>query len=444
MKAMVLATVLVCCALGASGPLRAADYALTNVHVLPMTDEDPILMRNQTILVEGDRITAVGATDSLEVPAGTEVIDGAGQYLLPGLTEMHGHVPPMEPPDGVPERYLDDMLFMYLAGGVTTVRGMLGHPGHLELRAEVNQGARTGPTLYLAGPSFNGNTVTSRSQARQRVQEHAEAGWDLLKIHPGLGLPEFRVVAEEARRQGIDFAGHIPADVGIRHAMVLGIRTNDHLDGYMAELGGFEQPLAAEDLQKLVRMTRLHDVAVVPTMAVWNTIIGANDEDMLLGYPELQYMPPQIRENWRGYFENRHSMYYTGDTAGIHAENRRLLLQELHRAGVTILLGTDAPQVFSVPGKSIRRELPIMQSAGMSNYDIIYSGTAAVGDYFSDQDDFGRIRPGARADLLLVSGDPLETIDHLYQPAGVMVRGQWLSQSALAERKAEIAEAYAD
>lgn len=417
--------------------------AFENVNVLTMQPEHQgQILRRQTVVIQGDRIIAMGTQGDVEIPAHAQRIAGEGRYLMPGLAEMHGHVPPTQSFTGIPERYLDDVLYLYLAGGVTTVRGMLGHPHQLQLKEDIAEGRRIGPTLYLAGPSFNSNTVRDRAQARQRVREHAEEGWDLLKIHPGLSLDQYQAIAAEAQEQGIDFAGHVPTDVGIRHAIILGSRTIDHLDGYLAEVDGFEQPVSDEVLQELAEFTVAHGVGVVPTQALWATLIGAGDADAMRAYPELQYVPQQVRAGWFNFLDDPQSVYYTGNTAAVHQQNRQRLLAALYEAGAEILLGTDAPQLFSVPGLSMRREIPFMVDAGMTPYDIIYSGTVAVGNYFSQQDEFGQVREGHRADLLLVSENPLENISTLYEPAGVMAQGQWHSRSAISEKLAEIAAAY--
>lgn len=406
------------------------------VQVLPM-DSDQVLS-NQRVLVKGDRIVAVAPAAELEIPQGATVIDGQGRYLLPGLAEMHGHVPPTVDFSGMPARYLDDVLKLYLAGGVTTVRGMLGHDHQLRLKDDIASGKRLGPTLYLAGPSFNQHTVTSPEQARERVRQHKSEGWDLLKIHPGLSLEQYRAIADEAKKQGIDFAGHVPEAVGVEQAIQLGSRTIDHLDGYMAALAGFDTPLTEQDMAELVALTKAHQVAVVPTQALWETIIGAADRELLESFDELKYMPARVLSGWRRYLDAASGAYYTGETAAIHAENRQRLLSALYQAGVTILMGTDAPQLYSVPGLSLRRELPLMAAAGMSHYDILRSGTVLVGEYFADQDTFGLVKAGHRADLLLVEANPLDDLSVLYQPAGVMVRGQWLSRAELDEKLAEI------
>ncbi|MBU1308257.1 MAG: amidohydrolase family protein [Gammaproteobacteria bacterium] len=422
-----------------SGVKAAGVTVFDQVHVLPMHSEQ--VLHNQRVLVQGDRIIAVAPATELALPDGATVIDGGGRYLMPGLAEMHGHVPPLVDFSGMPARYLDDVLTLYLAGGVTTVRGMLGHDQQLRLKDDIASGKRLGPTLYLAGPSFNQHTVTSAEQARERVRQHKKEGWDLLKIHPGLSLAHYQAIADEAKQQGIDFAGHVPQDVGIEQAILLGSRTIDHLDGYMAALGGFDKALTAADLAPLVALSKKHNVAVVPTQALWQTIIGASDASQLQAYDELKYMPARVVAGWQRYVQQPGGAYYSGDSAAVHAQNRRLLLAELHRAGVTILMGTDAPQLYSVPGLSLRREIPAMASAGISNYDILRSGTVLVGEYFADKDRFGQVKAGQRADLLLLDGNPLQDLTVLYQPAGVMVRGQWLSRAELDTKLADIAAA---
>lgn len=443
-----LHAVLVLVAIGGFSAHVTANEHVTvfeDVHVLTMQPEHQgHILRHQTVVVSGDRIVAMGATGSVEIPAGAQRIAGEGRYLLPGLAEMHGHVPPTRSFTGIPERYLDDVLYLYLAGGVTTVRGMLGHSHQLQLKDDIAEGRRMGPTLYLAGPSFNSNTVRDRAQARQRVREHAEEGWDLLKIHPGLTLAQYQAIAAEAQEQGIDFAGHVPTDVGIRHAVILGSRTIDHLDGYLADVNGFSERVSDEALQELAEFTVAHGVGVVPTQALWATLIGAGDADAMRAYPELQYVPQQVREGWFNFLNDPQSVYYTGNTAAVLQENRQRLLTALYEAGAEILLGTDAPQLFSVPGLSLRREIPLMADAGMTPYDIIYSGTVAVGNYFAQQDEFGQVREGHRADLLLVRDNPLQAIDTLFEPEGVMAQGRWHSREDIAAKLAEIAAAYQD
>lgn len=422
-------------------------YAITNVSVIPMT-EDGLILEKQTVIINGDRIVSIIPGNKVKLLPGTIEIDGTGKYVIPGLAEMHGHVPPTHPSANAPsyfnDEYVENTLFLYVAAGITTVRGMLGYDHQLELKDRVNNGELVGPNLYLAGPSFNGNSVSSPSQAQDKVTQQKEEGWDLLKIHPGLTLPEYNAMAEKANELGITFGGHVPSDVGIVRAIDAGQETIDHIDGYVAYLSAFEEADRAQKMTEIIQKTLEHNVWIVPTQALWETIIGAADYDALRAYDELKYIPVPVRNNYNNFVQNNidNNPNFNFANAMDIADMRQQLLSEMNKAGVKILMGTDAPQLFSVPGFSIHRELAIMKEAGMTPYEIIKSGTANVGEYFSHQDDFGTIEKGKRADLILVNSNPLENIANIKDHSGVMVQGIWLSKEMIDQKLEEIENQY--
>lgn len=420
-----------------------SQIVISGVNLVTMENEDILL--NMDVHIKGDRIEKISRAGETEIPAGTKIIEGHGKYLMPGLAEMHGHVPPVES-SNLPSRYVEDVLFLYLAGGVTTVCGMLGHENQLSLKQSVNSGDLLGPNLYLAGPSFSGGSINSVDEVADRVKGQVEEGWDLLKIHPGLTLEEFKAMAEVANELGIAFAGHIPEDVGLVNAIKFGQETIDHLDGYIAYMNALESPVSRSELRKAVELTVQNDVWVVPTQALWETLIGAADHEKLKSYDELKYMPLQIVERWQNFLEEgqTNTPFYSGQSARIHAENRQRLLKALQDGGAKILLGTDAPQLFSVPGLSMKHELEIMEEAGLTPYEIIKSGTFNVGKYFADKDQFGTISEGSRADLVLLSGNPLTDLSAIENHEGVLIRGHWLSREEIDQKLNEIEQAYSE
>lgn len=434
----IVAALAVIAALSTSAPpARAQDaqpIAFIGATVIPMDRER--VLENHTVLVRGDRIVEVGPASSVRVPAGAQRIEARGKFIIPGLAEMHGHVPP---PNAPPE-LMANTLFLYVANGITTVRGMLGAPGQLDLRARANSGAIIAPTLYLAGPSFNGNSVSSPEQAAQMVREQKAAGWDLLKVHPGLTRPEYDAMARTAKEVGIDFGGHVPQEVGLAHALEMGQETFDHLDGYMELLNGDQGPIPADRLRDIARRTRAAGAWVVPTMVLWETLMGIPEVDELAAFPELRYMPRNTVEQWTTMHRNRLASPQMNREAGrIMAENRRRLLDVLEEEGALILMGTDAPQQFSVPGFSLHREMKLMVDAGMTPFEVLTSGTLNVGRYFADKDRFGTIAAGQRADLMLLDGNPLTDIGNVARSSGVMVRGRWLPKAEIDRRLEEIA-----
>ena len=413
---------------------QSATTAFVGVTVLPMDGRAPLA--DQTVVVRGDRITAVGPSARTAVPAGATRVEARGKFLLPGLAEMHGHVPP----PNAPAELTDEVLFLYVANGITTVRGMLGAPGQLQLRERARRGEVISPTLYLAGPSFNGQSVNSPDEAARKVREQKQEGWDLLKVHPGLTRDEYDAMARTAKEVGIRFGGHVPAEVGLAHAIEMGQETFDHLDGYIEHLRGDTGSLDRRALDDIVRRTRAAGAWVVPTMVLWEVILGALDQDSLTAFPELRYMPPQMVSQWTNAYRNRQASAQF-DRAQVRriAENRLVVLKALSDGGVRILMGTDAPQQFSVPGFSLHRELRRMREAGMTPEQILLSGTRNVGEYFKNADRFGTVAAGQRADLLLVDANPLADLANLSRRSGVMVRGRWLPESEIQQRLAAIA-----
>lgn len=435
-RALSAAVLLLGVAAPASACAQSADgvTAFVDVTVIPMDTERAL--PGHTVLVRGDRIVAVGPSASVAVPAGARRIDGRGKYLTPGLAEMHGHVP--QP--GAPAQYTEDVLFLYVANGITTVRGMLGAEGQLDLRRRIARGELTGPTLYLAGPSFNGNSVSSPEGAVEMVRAQKAAGWDLLKVHPGLTRAEYDAMARTAAEEGIRFGGHVPVEVGLMHALTMGQETFDHVDGYVEFVGGVEGSIDPAKLDSAVMMTREAGAWVVPTMALWEVLFTTLDLDSLRAFPELRYTPPQQVTSWvNAYNQRRGSPQFDMMTSQRVIDARQQVLAALHRGGAGILMGTDAPQQFSVPGFSLHREFPRMRAAGMTPFDILATGTRNVGAYFQRNDAFGTVAVGRRADLLLLDADPLADEANLQRIAGVMARGRWLPREEIQARLQAIA-----
>jgi imidazolonepropionase-like amidohydrolase len=418
-------------------PSSAQDLAFIGVNVVPM-DRNGVL-NNQTVIVQDGRIAHVGPAGSTRVPDGALRLEGRGKYLMPGLGEMHGHIPSTLQP----REFVEAVLFLYVANGVTTVRGMQGSPGQLDLRERAKRGELMAPNLYLAGPGFSGKTIKSVEEATQKVRQQKAEGWDLLKVLPGLTRDQYDAMARTAKEVGISFAGHVPADVGLLHAIRSGQETFDHLDGYIEYLQGEKGPVTEAKFQEISKLTREAGVWVVPTMALWETLRGTADLATLLAFPELKYMPLEQIQQWRSAQESLlKNSDFNQDVARNVIKNRMRLLKVLDDGGVKILLGSDAPQRFSVPGFSIHREMKRMADAGMKPYDILRSGTYNVGLYLKDKDNFGTIEVGKRADLILLDANPLEDIGNIARRSGVMVRGRWLAEREIQSRLDKIAASH--
>jgi hypothetical protein len=170
---------------------------------------------NQTVVIKDGKITAIG--NNVKHGNNALIIDGRGKYLIPGLAEMHAHVPPID--DLTP---MKEVLLLFAANGITTIRGMLGHPKHLQLRSMINNGEVLGPRLYTTGPSFNGFAVKTPETGASMVRSQKQAGYDFLKLHPGLTKENFASIASTAKEVGIPFVGHVSFGVGVWRAIDAG------------------------------------------------------------------------------------------------------------------------------------------------------------------------------------------------------------------------------
>ncbi len=237
----------------------------------------------------------------------------------------------------------------------------------------------------------------------------------------------------------------MPADVGIAHAIDAGQETFEHLDGYEAYVVGDDGVVDEARLDDIIGRTIEAGAWAVPTMALWEALRGALALETVQGYEEARYMPPDMVAQWAGRVESvRSGDVFDAGAAERQIANRMRILEALHSAGARILMGTDAPQVFSVPGFSVHREMERMIAAGMSPYEVIASGTRSVGEYFANEDAFGTIAEGQRADLILTGANPLDDLGAIRGPDGVMVAGRWYPGAEIDARLEAIAAANAE
>src|SRR5260370_5955713 len=202
---------------------RASVVAFVGVTVVPC-DRDRVI-EDQTVVVRDGRIIALGPSATLPVPDSAARIDGRGKFLMPGLSEMHGHLPDAN----FPEQMLQ--LPLFVANGVTTVRGMAGAPNHLVLREQIARGEVLGPRLVVYGPAMNGRSSPTPAIAIEQVRRFKAVGYDGIKVHPGLSRETYDAIASEAKRLHIPFGGHVPHAVGIERALAAGQKSIEHLDG---------------------------------------------------------------------------------------------------------------------------------------------------------------------------------------------------------------------
>ena len=437
----------------ASGPVEAGGIAFVGVDVIPMT-EPGLVLRDQTVLVQKDRIVAVGPRGSVAVPGQAFVIQGQGRYLMPGLIDAHVHLEYFEDPA---------VLLRFAAYGVTTVRNMDGRPYILDWKRKVASGELSGVSIHTAGPILDGdppvrddNTVVRNAdEARAAVAAQAAAGYDFIKVYTNLSPEAWAAVLAAARQHGLPVAGHVPRGVRLEQALAAG-QTIEHLDGYddliEADDSLFRDrwhwsklylamPVDPEKVRDAARRTAAAGVWNVPTLVQKEKVAPLQVMVTWLERPEVKDLGEEARTAWdpRTWDPRRRRLVEEADPEDFRllAEGRRHRLQlvsALHEAGAGLLAGTDTPNPFVVPGYSLHEELQLFVEAGLSPAAALAAATRDAARFLGESDEIGTIEPGKRADLLLLEGNPLDDLASLERRTGVLLRGVWLPTAELWQR----------
>lgn len=412
------------------------------------------LIPDQTVIILGGKINKMGRTGQLSLPPDARVIEGKGKFLIPGIAEMHAHIP-------VPDSSNDltavtQTLFLYLSNGVTTLRGMLGQPFHLQINETLaNKYMENIPRIYTSSPSFNGNSVPDIVTAENRVRQYKAEGYHFLKIHPGIKKEVYDALAHTAKEVGIPFAGHVPVEVGIRHAIESGQLTVDHLDGYLEALAppladlnqngffGFNLTDKADigKLKSLIDLTVKNGTWIVPTQSLFTRWFSPADPNLMMQEKEISYMPSRTRFAWTQSKNNLiKNADYSEEKYRRFLDIRKKMLLAMHQSGVRLLLGSDAPQVMNVPGFSLQHEMLSWAEAGIPNWKILQAATSEVARFFKADREFGDVAPGLSADLILLDRNPVEDIKNMRTIAGVFNKGVWISKEKIDAELLRIAQ----
>jgi imidazolonepropionase-like amidohydrolase len=441
---------------GSRGPTTAGTLAIRNVSVIPMTRDTVI--RGVTVVVRDGRIERLQPAHA-DVPRGARTLDGQGRFLIPGLADMHVHLFA----DGatVHDSAASAELGVMLANGVTTARLMIGTPQHLPLRDDVRQGRVLGPKLWVASPHVNDRDeenaylVKTPDEARDAVRRAAEAGYDFVKI-TFVTRPLYDAVIDEARARRIRVVGHVDPDVGLARALETGEQL-EHLDSYFEALLADSSPMKQSITQynvfrdsawrsldfiddaKIARvagMTARSGAVIGPTQNVFNTAFAKGESDSTIrSRPDWETWPPALRD---GYMRSR-TRYWSAASQTHRTEQRRKrfvdvrnrMLKALHDSGATIIAGSDTPEWFHVYGWGLHRELQAYVEAGLRPYDALRTATVNPATYLLAKSDWGTIEPGKRADLVLLTANPLEDIRNTTRIDAVVFGGRVIERSEL-------------
>lgn len=427
----------------ASAAPAQSPVAFTHVTVIDGVQQGPLV--DHTVVVQGTRIVALGPSASVRVPRDARVVDARGRYLLPGFWDMHVHT------SIIGGRAL---LSLYIANGVTGVRDMAGEWDTLtSWRAQIRDGQLVGPRMLISGPYLEGGDVPiphiltrTPDEGRAGVDSLVKLGADFVKVHGQLNRDTYFAIARRARERGIAFSGHVSRAVGAGNASDSGQRSIEHmlaipatctaaeslaLQPRFAVQGALGRCSTGQPAALYARFVR-NNTWVTPTfvaayeIAMWPTRLVPGDS-------LAHYLPGALRRYVAELFPMPDSIPPGADSVGRAMLAKRLRqAADMHRAGVHILVGTDAPLRNSPPGFGLHEEMELMARGGMTPLDIIRSATLEPARYFNMRDSSGAVAVGQVADLVLLGANPLVDIRNTRMITGVVANGRYFDSIARA------------
>jgi len=419
----------------------------------------------RSLVIVGGRVTAVGPAGSVAIPAGATVVDGRGGFVIPGLWDMHVHAtnPGLE----------DLFLPLLVAHGITGIRDMWGGLGLLDsARARIGRGARVGPRVMGSGNLVDGvppiwpgsQGVATPEAGRRAVDSLARGGAGFIKVYSRLAPEVYRAIAEESKRVGIPFAGHIPTLVPATEASDLGQLTVEHLTNVLLGCSREEERLRGT-VQAAVASRRGWDSAgvigrgqvqalldsydparcralarrfvrngtwMVPTITVLRSTAYL-DDTTLAQDPRLAFINPGMKGAWNPKQDFRFRALTSDDWARRKATFRRQveIVGLLKQEGVRFLAGTDLANPYIYPGSSLHDELQNLVAAGFTPLAALQAATIEPARFLGAVDSMGTVAPGSVADLVLLDANPLEDIRNTTRIRAVVASGKLWDRKAL-------------
>jgi imidazolonepropionase-like amidohydrolase len=425
-------------------------------HVTVINPGTASVQTNRTVTIVGDTIADVSVTGQMRTKE-ARIIDGTGEYLIPGLWDMHVHSAfGTWFPGG-----RDIILPLFIANGVTGVRDMGGDiPVLFAWRKQIAAGEIIGPRMFVSGPMLDGYlpdkslrfpssvAVTTPESAVAAVDSLKAQGVDFIKVQSVISHDAYLAAAAEAHKQGLPIVGHVPDKVRIAEVVAAGQKSIEHLMGifegcssqeekFIQGEGSLKLLLTTSDPRKCDELARLlarNQTWQVPTLA-WQrggTFLDQRDlKHQLLD----KYVPAYWRDvTWRR-FTDEMMPDLLRDPLALRQEYFARNLQmvgSLHRAGVPFMAGTDtAPGVYIMPGFSLHDELANFVEAGFTPMEALQAATSNPAKFLEIESKFGSIEPGKIADLVLLSADPLTDIRNTQKISAVIANGRLFERGAL-------------
>ncbi|MBK7689724.1 MAG: amidohydrolase family protein [Bacteroidetes bacterium] len=420
---------------------------IKNVNIITL-DSTNTIINNATVVIVGNRIDAINS----EIPQKATVIDGKGKWLIPGLIDMHVHIPtdggpfgPKMPTQGATMFFdLQDYMTLYNANGVTTIFDLGSKPEHFGQRNEIGKGNVIGPRMALAavidGGEGQGRRANTTEDGRQAVRSAKAEGYEFIKVYSDLNIETYNAIIDEANKQGLKTIGHIPdafqgklKDVFVPHFGMIA-----HAEELTKHAIHFNEAEAKE----MAEMLKKNDTWLCPTLITIEWILKqVKSLDATKALPTLKYIHPLTQSKWLT--ANKYNQWSDSATI-IKFENyvkfNNYLVKACKEIGVPIVAGTDAGTSSVVPGFTMHDELELYVAAGLTPQEALASATRLSANWLGIESIVGSIEINKLADLVLLEANPLDNINNTRKIAGVFINGRWIGKKKINITLSELAK----
>jgi len=408
MRKMLVLLLMLCATLFAQSRRGGSALVIRDVTVIDCTGAKP--QAGMTVVIRGDRIAEIAKVADVAIPKSARVIEGSGKFLIPGLWDMHGHLTDAGPTAPA----------LLIENGVTGVRDMGGDLVLVQrLRREITAGKRIGPHIVTAGPFLDGQDqakwhlkATNAAEARELVRSIKQRGADFVKIHNALPREAFFAALDEAHKQGMTVAVHLPQSVTMAEASNAGAASLEHVE-MLVQSAMREQDAAMKSRDEKARFD-----------AAFASLSGDNGAALwaLLVKNHTYYVPTVVAYE-RGFvlWSNKPSALWP--RRSVHWRQMDVVAA-MHKAGVKVMAGSDFSDWALVPGVDLHNELALLVESGFSPMEALQAATSLPAEFLGKTAEFGTVERGKLADLVLLDADPLESISHTRKISAVIVGGK--------------------
>jgi imidazolonepropionase-like amidohydrolase len=373
-----------------------------------------------TVVIQGNRIVAMGKSDKTYIPKNARVIDATGKFLIPGLWDMHVHL-------GTEDFDKISYLRLFVANGVTGVRIMDGEPEYHLWRKEIESGTLLGPRMVIASQVIGFGDLSNLSEANTRaeVRKAKQEGADFIKVHDNVPRPSYFALIDEAKQLNLPVEGHVPTLITAEAASEAGQKSIEHSTGLD------EAKSDNNKAEALIAVLKRNRTWLCPTLIMRSNYASLDD----VGFandPRLKYVKPSWKRRWLNMTKdalNTPSNEWSRRKELIRKE--KLLVGKMQRAGVGILAGTDDANPYSFVGFGLHDELAMLVEAGLTPMQALHAATVNPAKFFNKLALFGTIEKGKLADLVLLDANPLENIRNTQRINAVVSNGRYFPKEAL-------------